>query len=822
MPHNLPLQLTSFIGRGREQAEVRDLLATTRLLTLTGPGGAGKTRLALRVAVNLVDDYADGVWFVDLAPLADSALVPQAVASALGIPERPGAPLLATLCDALRSKQALLLLDNCEHLLPGATELADALLRACPHLQIFATSREALNIAGETVWRVPSLTLPGDGGRDGLKVGARFIAPDRPLESEAVQLFADRARAVLPGFALSDRSSTTVAGICRRLDGMPLAIELAAARIRVLSPEQIDARLDDRFRLLTGGSRTAATRQQTLEATIDWSYALLSEQEQRLFGRLSVFAGGWTLEAAEQVCTGEPVERSGVLDLLAALVDKSLVLAEPSADGTMRYRLLETLRRYGQERLRECGEAEAVARRHATFCIELAEQAEAAFNGPGEFEALHRLDAEHENLRSALGSLIASGDVENGQRLGGSVSRFWLFRSYLTEGRVWLNQLLAPSGGEARTAPRAKCLFGAATLAIFQGDAAAAQAQAEEALGLWRKLGNDKQAAASIYQLGLLAKIRGDDAAAGALLEDAAEASRRAGNHAYEALSLMWLAETATLQGDFATARARAEAAWRRATEVGSLNIVESTLMVLADACYEQGDDAAARAFAEESVARSRDQFLGSFWLALPLLSLGQIAAAQRDFARAQSALAEATRLSREIGDKSGVAAGLRAFAYLECLRGQPERAASLAASGEALRRHIGGTMKLVSRRVQGQLESIAGSLDPDVYQAAQLKGQSMSLDEAADYALSVGGGGDEPGEAAHKPLDALTPREREVATLVAEGLSNRQIADRLVLTEKTAANHVARAFDKLGIHSRGQLAARAVELGLRDPASLS
>jgi predicted ATPase/DNA-binding SARP family transcriptional activator len=357
--HNLPEPVTTYVGREREMGEVKRLLAETRLLTLTGPGGCGKTRLALEVGSRLGETYPDGVWLVELAAMEDVDLVAEAVAAALGIPEQPGRPLRETLCTAMESKHLLLVLDNCEHLVDACAALIDALLRASPRLHVLATSRQTLGIAGEQVWRVPSLALPDP----------RRLPPlDEIAQSEAVRLFLDRARLSRPGFDLTEENVGAIVEVCKRLDGMPLAIELAAARLRVLSVEQISVLLDDRFRLLTDGSRAALPRQRTLRATVDWSYDLLGEAEKTLFDRLSVFAGGWTLEAAEAVCTGSGVasDPSG-LDLMAGLVDQSLVLAEAGEGSTVRYRLLETLRQYGQERLAARKEAELMRCRHAAY-----------------------------------------------------------------------------------------------------------------------------------------------------------------------------------------------------------------------------------------------------------------------------------------------------------------------------------------------------------------------------------------------------------------------------------------------------------------------
>jgi len=386
LPNNLPRQLTSFIGREREMAEVKRLLTTTRLLTLTGSGGCGKTRLALQVAADLVEEFANGVWLVELAALTDPALVPQAVASALGVREEPGRPLLATLSDYLKAKRLLLLLDNCEHLVAACAYLAEALLRACPHLRILATSREALNIAGETVWRVPSLSLP-----DLL----HLPSVEHLTQYEAVRLFIERALISRPDFVLTSQGAPSVAQVCHRLDGIPLAIELAAARVKVLSVEQIAARLDNRFRLLTSGSRTALPRQKTLRAAIDWSYDLLSETERMVLRRLSVFAGGWTLEAAEAICVGEGIEWHEVLDPLMQLVDKSLVMMEEQG-GTVRYRLLETVRQYGRDKLPASGEADVVRGRHRDWYLALAERAEPELLGSNQAVWLERLETEHD------------------------------------------------------------------------------------------------------------------------------------------------------------------------------------------------------------------------------------------------------------------------------------------------------------------------------------------------------------------------------------------------------------------------------------------
>ena len=416
-PNNLPLELSSFVGREKELAEVRRLLESSRLLTLTGSGGCGKTRLAL-AAGELVEGFEDGVWVVDLAPLADPSLVPQAVASTLGVREQPGRLPTGTLSDYLGSKKVLLILDNCEHLVGACAELAEALLRSCPGLGVLATSREALGITGEVAWPVPALSLPDV---------RRLPDIESLLHYESAPLFVERAAAVRPTFALTEQNAVAVAQICYRLDGIPLAIELAAARAKVLSVEQIAERLDDCFRLLAAGGRTAMPRHRTLHATMDWSHELLPDEERALFRRLSVFAGGFSLEAAESVCAGEDLERDDVLELLSHLVDKSLVVTS-DRDGETRYRLLETIRQYTREKLSESGEAGQVREWHAGYYLALAEAAEPELKGERQVAWLERFERDHDNLRAAMRWLLERGESEKAARLGWALWLFWWIR----------------------------------------------------------------------------------------------------------------------------------------------------------------------------------------------------------------------------------------------------------------------------------------------------------------------------------------------------------------------------------------------------------
>jgi predicted ATPase len=507
-PNNLPVPGTSFVGRGEQIQEVRRLLARTRLLTLIGAGGCGKTRLALRAAADGSDAYADGIWLVELAGLTDPALVAQALAQAVGVREVPGRDLTDTLVDHLRERTSLLILDNCEHVVDAAAHVADAVLRVCPRVRIMATSREPLRSTGETTWRVPSLSVP-------LANAATAADLETVLQFESVQLFIDRAQAALPDFELTSANAAALREICRRLDGIPLAIELAAARVRAFAVEQIAARLDDRFGLLTTGPRTAMPRQQTLRAAVDWSYALLSEPERALLRRLSVFAGGWKFEAAEAVAAGDGLQPYAVLDLLAQLVDKSLVLAEPQR-GAVRYRLLETIRQYARERLDEAGEAGCTCDRHLAYFLDLAEQAEPKLRGPEARTVMDRLEEEHDNLRLAIDWALQTGG-DAALRLSGALAWFWWGRDHHSEGCRWLARALTTT--QVRSAARMKALNGAGWLAHHQRDLDKARMLLAESLAIARELDDGWTVAWTLHCLGRVAYFDNDPQTARSLGE---------------------------------------------------------------------------------------------------------------------------------------------------------------------------------------------------------------------------------------------------------------------------------------------------------------
>ncbi|MGH3146816.1 MAG: ATP-binding protein, partial [Rubrobacter sp.] len=497
---NLPLQTSSFVGRERELAEVRALQASSRLLTLTGPGGSGKTRLALETAAGLAGDFRDGVFWVELSAISDPGLITASVARVLGVRGGTGLSPEEALLNHLEDKQTLLVLDNCEHLVGACAGFADALLRSCQGLKILATSREAFRIPGERAWIVPSLSLPDPQSKPKPKEAARF---------EAVSLFVQRVAAVVPNFTLTEENTAAVVRICERLDGIPLAIELAAARVRVLSPSQIASRLDDRFLLLTGGSRVAVPRQRTLRAAMDWSHELLSGRERALFRRLSAFTGGFSLEAAEAVCSADDIDRDEILGLLFRLVDKSLVLVVRGEErDEARYLMPETVLRYASEKLGEAGEEDRVRSRHADFFLRRAEEAEPGLVGAEQGTWLGRLDTDHANLRTAMGWYAARGEPEAIFRLAGALWWFWFMRGHYGEGREWLEGALA-KGGDTPSKYRAKALTAAGDLAFLQSEYGRATERLEEGLALYRTLGDERGIASAVQLLGSIAREQG-------------------------------------------------------------------------------------------------------------------------------------------------------------------------------------------------------------------------------------------------------------------------------------------------------------------------
>jgi predicted ATPase len=672
-PDNLPIQLTSFIGREREIAEVKKLLTIARMLTLTGPGGTGKTRLALQVAASLCDEFEHGAFFVALAPINNPKLVASTIAPILGLREVGGQPPLESLKQYLRDKQMLFLLDNFEQVVTAATLVAE-LLTACPRLKILVTSRASLHVSGEQEFPVPPLSLPALKHLASLEILSR---------SEAVALFVQRAQAVKPDFALCNENASAVAEICIRLDGLPLAVELAAARIKLLTPQTMLPRLESRLKLLTGGPRDLPARQQTLRGAIEWSYALLDEDEKKLLRRLSVFAGGCTLEAAEAVCNTATDLNVEILDGLASLVDKSLLrqLEQP------RFLMLETIRAFGLECLAANGEIEAFRRAHRDFFLKFSEEAEPQLTGPQQKTWLERLDQEHDNLRAAFDWSLNNGDLEAGLRFGAALWRFWLIRYYLDEGRERLANLIAKADSSVCTEARAKVLNGAGTLAQNHVDCTAARSYFMESLALYRKLGNKRGIAATLNNLGWIAWRLGDNAAARALSEESLALHRELEDKRGIATSLNNLGFVAHHQGDYVAARSLHQESLTLRRELGDKRNVAFSLSNIGRAMQKQGDYAQASAVLEEASALFQE--LGDKQLFANTLNiLADLSHDQSDEERAVKLIEEQSLpVVREIGSKYGIAFALRVLADVVHDQGNLSRAAALYEECLALQR---------------------------------------------------------------------------------------------------------------------------------------
>jgi non-specific serine/threonine protein kinase len=679
---NLPLQMTSFIGREREILEVRQRFDGARLLTLTGAGGSGKTRLAIEAAASLIDETEDGVWWVDLASIADPERAAQAVASTLGAREEPARPLIDTLIDFLKPRRLILALDNCEHLIDACARISLSLLQHCPRLRILATSREPLSIPGEVVWPVPEMSLPRADDP---------LTPDEIMQYEATRLFVERAVFVSRDFELNASSAAAVAQICNRLDGIPLAIELAAARVRILTAEQIAERLDDCFRLLASSSRSSPARHHTLRAAMDWSYDLLSAKERALFARLSVFAGGFTLEAAESVCAGEGISREEIFDLLSHLIDKSLVVSSRS----LRHRLLETVRQYARERLNEEGTSEIVSRRHTDYCLALAEEAEPHLNGASRRAWLERLESERDNLRAALRWSCAS-DPPQALRLAGAVWWYWFHQGHFSEGSSWLDSVLKDRSQSNLKSEIAKALLGSGVLAWTQGDQNKARENLEQSVDLCRETG-DKRGLA----------------------------------HALNFLSSVLLG-----QSRYETARLMAEESleiFRQIEDEWGLGIALTDRGIIALA---EEDYAVAQMFLEEGANVFRA--MGDNWsLALPLRNLGIVALRRGDYEKATSLLRESLRILKSEREKWFISRSVETLAVALALQGDYRAAVKLFGAGENLRRAIGVSLLPFYRsdydRGVGEARVTLGEED---FQSLWAEGCRMTIDEIIAYAL--------------------------------------------------------------------------------------
>jgi predicted ATPase/DNA-binding CsgD family transcriptional regulator len=848
----VPTCLTPLVGREQDVASVCIMLSRSevRLLTLLGVGGIGKTRLSIQVATQLRDRFADGVCFVSLAPISDPTLVISSIAHELGLQEAGARPLVETVKAWLQDKHFLLLLDNFEQVVSAAPLLED-LLVACPRLVILVTSREVLHLSSEHLFLVPTLSLPDL---------AQLPDHEQLLQYAAVSLFVQRAQASKSDFTLTQANGRVIAELCVRLDGLPLAIELAAARIRLLPPQALLARLSQRFQILTGGSRTLPERQKTLRNTIQWSYDLLNEEEQRLFRLLSVFVGGCTLEAIEAVCHSIGDEKIDVVNVITSLIDKSLLHQTEQEGEEPRLMMLETIREYGLEALKVSSELNLIRHAHATYCLRLAEQAEPGLEGLQQAVWFDRLETEHDNLRAALLWSLEYEKEEMGLRLAGALRWFWMRRSYLSEGRMWLTSMLGRACGTEPTHLRAKALAGACGLVWLQGDYPAARALGEESVALCRALEDKRDLAFSLLWLSSTSGSQGDQKTAALFDEESVALFRQVEDRWGVAFALFGLGIATSSLHNYSLARSYYEEGLALSRALGDKWIEALILSGLGVAAFAQEDYSMARPLLEEGVSLLRAQrdkrhlalylyYLGRVTrherdyqqtaalykeslalyeelghkpgLARILCILGKMDCDKGDYEQAGAHLKESLALMQEIKNRRGIASVLEGFAMLTMEQQQVRLAAQLLGAAEVLREAIGAPVPLDERADYEQtLAAARTQLGVKSFAAAWDLGRSMTPEQALDaqetaqVALSV------PTEppSSHPAKDSLaypaglTAREMEVLRLVAQGMTNPQIAEQLILSLHTVNAHVRSIYTKLELNSRSALTRYAVE----------
>jgi predicted ATPase/DNA-binding CsgD family transcriptional regulator len=908
-PNNLPEQLTSFVGRGREREQVRDALGSARLLVLTGAGGAGKTRLARQVAADAAESFPDGGWWVELAPLAEAELVGAELARALGVRPLPGRTQAQAAATRLENDRALVVLDNCEHVTEAAAELAETLLRACPDTVVMATSREPLGLPGESDWPVPSMSLPESAIGD---------TPAEITGCDAGRLFLERAAAAHPGFSLSDQNAHAVAGICRQLDGIPLAIELAAARVRMLPVEQIANVLSDSFRVLTGGPSGGLPRHRTLRASVDWSYQLLSDQERLLFRRLGVFTGGWSLDAVESVCSGNGLDRRDILDLLASLIDRSLVDVA-GHERIARFRLLETLRQYSRGLLEEFGELQAARERHLEYFLELAERSAVELDLPRNLEWLELLEPETANFDAAI-ACAAETDPVAALRIGVGLTSWWELGGRFAAGQDHLEHALKVSE-RAPAALRARALWSCGHLARFRGDAHAVGLYQPQALELAQAIGDDVTMARALVTLGHvrmhpdpkgsrqaltqamdLGRTCGDDwtlnlamntlgrtyivtddeleegerlfnealgtadrtgldavnwGASGLawvamfraehelcveLCERAASAARQLHEPVTEAFAHSIWVLNATHRGNGEGALERALANEARVTAAGAGFTFPIVRTELARAHATLGDLDTARALLEVVVAGKAD---GAWLLCRAVLLLSEVLFVLGDFDAALTRASEARTLSERVGATSLSATACELLARVAIERGEWTKADALTHEALAVRFEIGAMPWLpqsldrlaqVAAGLESHVEAarllgaadrarrdlglarwppdqplieelewnLQSQLGPEEYGASWSEGEATPLNEAIGWARRARGSRKRPSSG----WESLTPTELQLVELVAQGLTNPQVAERMFISRGTAKVHLEHVFKKLDLHSRSELVA--------------
>lgn len=736
-PNNLRLALTSFVGRTQEISTVKQLLATTRLVTLTGMGGAGKTRLALEVTTQLLlgsgelhPHYADGIWWVELAPLTDPADVVQAVVAALQVREQQLESLSDTLIQYLHPKRALLVLDNCEHLIGACAELAEKILRTCPGVSILATSREPLKLEGERSWAVPPLSLPEHAARTSAEVHAKIT------QSEAVRLFNERAGAAFPAFELTPDNAASVIQVCRELDGLPLAIELAAARVKTLSVKQIAARLDDRFCLLQAGYRRGNARHQSLRKVMDWSFELLAPPERLLFSRLAVFVGGFTLEAVEAVCGGDGIETSQLLELVSLLVDKSLVRVH-QAEGEPRFDFLETIREYANEKLLESNQAQAMQNKHTDYYLAFAERAAVEFEGPTQRLSLERMELEHDNVRAALRRVLERRDADTALRLGSALGHFWNRRGYLAEGRQWLEATLAVSEGVVSPA-RASALLRLGELVGLQEDNDTARLRLEQSLDLWQAMGDRRGMSEAMVDLAHREFFEGDWVSAHRRLEQGLALARDVGDKRGVAFALYRLGHLTMHEGDIAAAREQLESSLRLFREMGWKSSIALVLNGLGELARSEGDfDRAAELYAE---SLSLYQELADKWrIAVLLNNSGFVALHRGEESKAKTAFIESLKLWRVLDAPRLIPESLVGLAGVSAAAGMCPDAVRLLSVATALRDANGLIWEGTDRADLEWITALARrGLEQSDFERAWFEATTWAHEQAVEHAMAL------------------------------------------------------------------------------------
>lgn len=807
--HNLPASLSSFIGREQELREIRQRLGEHRLITLTGTGGTGKTRLALKAAVGELDRFADGVWLVELAGLSTADLVVQTIAKVLALPETPELAPIERLGAFLQARSLLLVLDNCEHLIEECARITALLLARGPRLALIATSREPLAISGEAVLRVPPLRLPD---------------PTQPVEwvsllrYDAVRLFVERAHAVEPSFQLTASNAGAVVEICRRLDGIPLALELASARTNALTVHEVAARLNDRFALLIAGQRSGLEpRHHTLRAAIDWSYSLLAAEEQTLLCRLAVFAAGFTLDTAAAVCSGPGMAEGRLLDVLSSLVGKSLVVAETASRAQARYRLLETIREYALEKLAEMGEVTRLRDRHLDLFLDRAQEAAPKLHDAYQQLWLNWLEGEHDNLRAALAWALEGGRIEAGLRIANSLVRFWEIRGYVHEGLAWFEQLFAEADEAISPIVRVNALTYAAFLAGFLGNSSATMAYAREAVALAEAADDEGNPMLILALAGLASAVEaiGDYQSTFAIQERMIQLYRDAsGPSFYLGMSLFVQGATAIELGYYDTARALLDESLTLAREAGDAFRSAHILNAFGNLARCEQKYAEAQTNYEHGVALLRD--LGATRdLASLLQNLGHTCLHLGDVERAHALFTESMAAYQAQHNAPGMAEVLIGFGALAVVRGSPAAAVRLLAAAVAIGAQRVKPMWTATRKeYEHYLALVRPRLTEAEFQAEQTAGRQLSLEVAITYAQNL------PRISRRTPAikemsDGLTEREREVAALIARGKSNGEIASELVLSKRTVEKHNANILSKLGFTTRAQIMRWAIDHGL-------